>query len=163
MDCDGETESPQGVVLGPENLLCHAIYRAGHALTRAYKPLLDPLGLTYPQFLVMTALRAAEVSRAGHAADTGASVGTIGRRVGMDTNTLTPLLKRMARQGLVSRTRDARDERRVIVRLTDAGRALGPQLDAVPARIARETGLSADDLRDLQTRLTALTATLEEG
>lgn len=163
MDCGDGTAAPDGMVLGPENLLCHAIYRAGHALTRAYKPLLDPLGLTYPQFLVMTALRGADLSRAGRAAETAASVGAIGRRVGMDTNTLTPLLKRMARQGLVSRTRDARDERRVIVRLTDAGRALGPQLDAIPARIACETGLSADDLRDLQTRLTALTATLEKG
>src|ERR1700712_5278846 len=91
-----------------EDQLCFSIYAAGHAFTRFYKPLLEPLGLTYPQYLVLLTLWEAD----------GLLLKSIGSRLGLDSGTLTPLLKRMEEAGLLTRLRDKADERQVIVRLT---------------------------------------------
>src|SRR5689334_24753737 len=94
------------------DLLCFAVYAAGHGFNRVYKPLLDPLGLTYPQYLVMKALWEQDSQ----------TVGALGEKLSLESNTLTPLLKRLEAQGRVRRVRDPRDERQVRVQLTAAGR-----------------------------------------
>ncbi|TJZ90743.1 MarR family transcriptional regulator [Paracoccus gahaiensis] len=130
--------------------LCFEIYAANLAFGRIYKPLLDPLGLTYPQFLVMMTLWSGD----------GLSVGAIGDQLGLDSSTLTPLIKRLEGAELVTRRRDSRDERRVIVSLTEKGAQLEGQSDQVLASIRDATGLSAreaeklhDSMRQLRTRL----------
>ena len=127
-------------------MICFALYSATHAMQHAYQPLLDGLGLTYPQYLVMSALWVED----------GQTVGQIARALQLDSNTLTPLLKRIEGRGLVARTRDRADERQVRVTLTDAGRALQQDADPIPACILAKTGMTLPDLTDLQTRITAL-------
>ncbi|ETX13806.1 MarR family transcriptional regulator [Roseivivax halodurans JCM 10272] len=133
-----------------EELLCFDLYAAQHAFGRLYKPLLGPLDLTYPQYLVMRTLWAGAPQ----------SVGEIGKRLKLETNTLTPLLKRLEAQGRVSRSRDPVDERRVVVTLTEAGAALEAEARDIPNRIAAATGLSAPEIRELQERLRRLTASI---
>lgn len=130
--------------------LCFEIYAANLAFGRIYKPLLDPLGLTYPQFLVMMTLWSGD----------GLSVGAIGEQLGLDSSTLTPLIKRLEGAELVTRRRDSRDERRVIVSLTDKGTRLEGQSDQVLASIRDATGLNAreaqklhESMRQLRTHL----------
>ena len=130
--------------------LCFEIYAANLAFGRIYKPLLDPLGLTYPQFLVMMTLWSGD----------GLSVGAIGDQLGLDSSTLTPLIKRLEGAELVTRRRDSRDERRVIVSLTEKGARLEGQSDQVLASIRDATGLNAreaqklhESMRQLRTRL----------
>lgn len=130
--------------------LCFEIYAANLAFGRIYKPLLDPLGLTYPQFLVMMTLWSGD----------GLSVGAIGDQLGLDSSTLTPLIKRLEGAELVTRRRDSRDERRVIVSLTEKGARLEGQSDQVLASIRDATGLNAreaeklhDSMRQLRNRL----------
>jgi len=138
---------------GLEQMLCFDIYAANHAFARVYKPLLDPLGLTYPQFLVMLVLWA----------EAPLSVGTIGKRLGLSSNTLTPLLKRLAQTGYVTRRRDGADERRVQVDLTDAGAALRDRADHVQQCATRATGMSLEDMQALQDQLQRLSAHLVES
>lgn len=126
--------------------LCFALYSASLAMTKVYKPLLAPLGLTYPQYLVMLVLWEAD----------GPSVGALGERLALDSGTLTPLLKRMEQQGLLQRLRDAEDERRVLVQLTDAGRSLKPAARRVPLHIAQATGCELSEVIELTRQLTAL-------
>src|SRR5258707_9190090 len=90
-----------------EDLVCFAVYAAGHAFNRVYKPLLDELGLTYPQYLVMTALWGEDDQ----------TVGALGGQLSLEYSTLTPLLKRLERLGMISRRRDPEDERQVRLRL----------------------------------------------
>ena len=97
--------------LSLDQQLCFAVYAAAHAFNRFYKPLLVPLGLTYPQYLVLLVLWEAD----------GQTVSGIGERLMLDSGTLTPLLKRLEAAGFVTRARSAHDERQVLVRLTDAG------------------------------------------
>ncbi|MBJ7483869.1 MarR family winged helix-turn-helix transcriptional regulator [Brevundimonas sp.] len=121
--------------------LSFALYGAASRMVRMHKPLLEPLGLTFPQYLVIVELLDS-VSR---------SVGELGARLGMDTGTITPLLKRMEQLGQVTRKRDSQDERRVLVELTPAGAALQNAVWAVPDRIAsacRMTEQRADNLRE---------------
>lgn len=94
--------------------LCYAIYTAGIAIQRAYKPLLDELGLTYPQYLVLNVLWSED----------GQTVGSIANALALESSTLTPLLKRLEASGLLQRTRNLDNERQVLVALTDEGRAL---------------------------------------
>lgn len=94
--------------------LCFSLYGASLAINRAYKPLLDALEITYPQYLVLSALWESDAL----------SVGAIGERLGLDSSNVTPLVKRMEGAGLVSRVRNPADERQVVVSLTDAGRDL---------------------------------------
>lgn len=124
-----------------QDQLCFALYAANNAFGRSYKPLLDPLGLTYPQYLVMLCLWERD----------GLKVGEIGSRLFLETNTLTPLLKRLEAAGLVRRQRDSKDERQVRVTLTAEGRALREKALSVPPRIGAATGLEsgqAGSLRD---------------
>jgi len=105
-----------------DNQLCFALYSTSLAMTRLYKPLLDALGLTYPQYLALLVLWERD----------GLSVSELGERLFLDSGTLTPLLKRMESGGLVARQRAAQDERRVHITLTDAGRALKGRAAGVP-------------------------------
>lgn len=132
------------------DFLCFSVYSAGHAFNRAYKPILERLGLTYAQYLAIVAL----TDRAD------LTVGELGDRLYLESSTLTPLLKRLEAGGLVSRRRDAADERVVRVALTEAGRALAEEARCVPAEITRSTGLSADQLRRLNAEIKALRESL---
>jgi MarR family transcriptional regulator, organic hydroperoxide resistance regulator len=137
--------------LALDRQLCFALYSASLAMTKTYKPLLDPLGLTYPQYLVMLALWAQD----------GLSVGQLGERLSLDSGTLTPLLKRLAAQGLLLRQRDADDERRVRLQLTPAGRALQAHAAAVPQAMACTLACDVDEIHRLTTRLTRLRQQLQ--
>jgi len=105
-----------------DNQLCFALYSASLAMTKLYKPLLDELGLTYPQYLVMLVLWEGD----------GLMVSELGQRLFLDSGTLTPLLKRLEALGLISRLRDVQDERRVHIHLTAAGRRLKAKAAKVP-------------------------------
>jgi len=128
------------------DLLCFAIYSAGHAFNRVYKPLLDKLGLTYPQYLVMVALWA----------ENDQTVGQIGDTLFLESSTLTPLLKRLEGLGLLTRRRDPEDERQVRLRLTDKGDALRKQSRDVSACIGPVTGLTADTAAALRGEIVRL-------
>ncbi|AKH42496.1 DNA-binding MarR family transcriptional regulator [Altererythrobacter atlanticus] len=108
--------------------LCFQLYAASNMVTRLYGPVLADLGLTYPQYLVMLVLWEED----------GQTVGALGKRLYLDSGTLTPLLKRMEGRGLIERGRDPDDERRVLVTLTEAGRALRAQAVKVPEIMAGE-------------------------
>ena len=112
----------------------------------AYAPLLQPLGLTYPQYLVLTALTARD----------GQTVGKLGAEVRLESNTLTPLQKRMEGAGWIRRSRDSADERQVRLSLTDSGRDLAGRAAGVPRAFAEKTGLRASELADLRDILAAL-------
>ncbi|MCW5659375.1 MAG: MarR family transcriptional regulator [Burkholderiaceae bacterium] len=126
--------------------LCFALYSASLAMTKLYKPLLDPLGLTYPQYLVMLVLWEGD----------GITVSQLGERVALDSGTLTPLLKRLEASHLVRRLRDATDERRVLLQLTPAGRALKTRALVVPEQVACASGCELAELAALTARLKAL-------
>lgn len=127
-------------------MLCFALYSAAHRMQQAYKPLLDPLGLTYPQYLIMSALWTEDDQ----------TVGAIGQQVLLESNTLTPLLKRLEAKGLILRRRDSRDERQVRVRLTQAGHALKPRAAHIPDCIVKKTGMDLDEVVRLRDEITAL-------
>jgi DNA-binding MarR family transcriptional regulator len=130
--------------------ICFALYAASRAMTARYRPLLDELGLTYPQYLVMLVLWEGD----------GLSVGDLGERLQLDSGTLTPLLKRLETAGWVGRTRRPSDERSVEIRLTDAGRELRARATVIPERLLCHTGLAADELFRLRDELKALTIRL---
>lgn len=133
--------------------LCFAVYSAAHAFNRFYKPLLGRLGLTYPQYLVMLVLWEAD----------GLSVGAIGERLRLDSGTLTPVLKRLEKLGLLTRRRDARDERQLVVELTEAGRGLKSVAEGFPARILDASECDGDELDGLRRGLVALRANLDKA
>lgn len=126
--------------------MCFALYSASLAMTKLYKPLLEPLGLTYPQYLVLLVLWERD----------GLSVGELGERLFLDSGTLTPLLKRMEAAGLLERARAADDERRVIVSLTAAARVLKQRARDVPQQLGRAAGCSSAELTALTERLHTL-------
>jgi DNA-binding MarR family transcriptional regulator len=132
--------SKPGAVPELNDFLCFAIYSAGHAFNRVYKPLLEALDLTYPQYLVMVALWTKDDE----------TVGNLGDKLFLESSTLTPLLKRLERMGYITRNRDLADERQVRVSLTKAGAALRAKARDIPGCILEATGLSADGLRRLQ-------------
>lgn len=119
-----------------DNQLCFAVYSTSLAMTRLYKPLLDKLDLTYPQYLVMLALWEQD----------GLTVSELGERLSLDSGTLTPLLKRLEANGLVARLRDVADERRVRVTLTAAGRRLKSRAAGVPGCLMAATQCSVPEL-----------------
>ena len=129
-----------------DHQLCFALYSASLAMTKLYKPLLDPLGLTYPQYLAMLVLWEGD----------GIAVSQLGERLALDSGTLTPLLKRLEASGLVQRLRDSTDERRVLLQLTTAGRALKTRAMAVPEAVACASGCALDELASLTSRLQTL-------
>ena len=128
------------------NQLCFAIYSTAHAFNRVYKPLLDRLGLTYPQYLVMLVLWERD----------GVPVKAIGERLFLDSGTLTPLLKRLEAAHLVRRTRSAADERQVLVALTPQGHALREKARAVPQSILAASACSVAELSAMKNDLVAL-------
>lgn len=135
--------SPRANRLALDAQLCFALYATSMAMTKRYKPLLAPLGLTYPQYLVMLVLWEGD----------GITVSQLGERLQLDSGTLTPLLKRLETAGMLGRRRDADDERRVLLTLTAAGRALRTQAAAVPVAIGKAVGCDADELSRLAARL----------
>ncbi|MFJ3524268.1 MarR family winged helix-turn-helix transcriptional regulator [Pseudomonas sp. NPDC090203] len=126
--------------------LCFSIYSAGHALTQFYRPLLDKLGLTYPQYLLMVALWAKDDQ----------IIKDLGNTLMLESSTLTPLIKRLEAAGLVSRSRDLIDERQVRVRLTPQGQALKTPALEVPNCIQDAVGLPVEDVMKLQAAVTDL-------
>jgi len=131
--------------------LCFALYGAAHAFTRAYKPLLTPLGLTYPQYVVMMALWEED----------DLSVKTLGERVGLDSGTLSPLLKRLEQVGYVARRRDVADERVVFITLTTAGRQLKDRAIEVFQSIGSQIGCDIGEIESLRESLKRLKTQLE--
>jgi MarR family transcriptional regulator, organic hydroperoxide resistance regulator len=127
--------------------VCFALYAASRAVTQLYRPVLDALGLTYPQYLVMLVLW-----------ERGASlVKELGQALELDSGTLSPLLKRLETQGYVRRSRCAEDERAVRIHLTDAGDALRTRARGVPRKIAGATGMALVELEALRQNLVHLT------
>ncbi len=124
-------------IIALDGMLCFDIYAAHHAFGQVYKSLLDPLGLTYPQYLVLLLLWAGDDQ----------TVGGIGRQLGLESSTLTPLIKRMEKNGLLLRKRDAADERRVRVSLSDKGKGLEADAAEIPSCIAKASGLSISEFR----------------
>lgn len=138
--------------------LCFALYTASRLMTRAYRPLLEPLGLTYPQYLAMLVLW--EDAFDGRGAPT---VKRMGERLLLDSGTLTPLLKRLEGQGFVRRRRSETDERELRVELTEAGRALRERALHVPLAMLCQVDAAPVELIDLRGRLRALIAALPTG
>lgn len=131
--------------------LCFSVYSTAHAFTRLYYRLLQPIDITYTQYLVLLALQEAD----------GVTVNAIGRRLLLDSGTLTPVLKRLEAAGYVRRERDRDDERRVQVHLTDRARGLRPDFERVSTAVFEATGLSPDEIEALRSRLHQLRAALE--
>ncbi len=129
-----------------DTFLCFAMYSANHAMNRIYKPLLDDLGLTYPQYIVMVTLWEQD----------GQTVGGIGEKLFLESSTLTPLLKRLEAAGYIRRERSREDERQVLIRLTAEGAKLKEKARLVPACILDATGGTADDMRRLKEEIIAL-------
>ncbi|MGF6094321.1 MarR family winged helix-turn-helix transcriptional regulator [Pseudomonas sp. 18175] len=133
------------VSLALDNQLCFKLYAASRAVTRAYKPMLDPLGLTYPQYLVMLVLWEWHAAAPAHP-----TVKALGERLMLDSGTLTPLLKRLEQLALVRRLRSARDEREVHLSLSESGEQLRDQAHALKTRLLCDSGIDlgqADALR----------------
>jgi DNA-binding MarR family transcriptional regulator len=126
------------------NFLCFAIYSANLAYGRAYKPILEALGLTYPQFIAIVAL--SEEDRQ--------TVSSLGEKLFLESNTLTPVLKKLEAMGYVRRERDAEDERRVFVSLTDAGRRL--RESSLEMNLVKASGLDPDEFRTMQQGIVTL-------
>ena len=129
-----------------DHQLCFALYAASLAMTKTYKPLLAPLGLTYPQYLAMLVLWQSDA----------VTVSQLGERLTLDSGTLTPLLKRLASLGLLRRERDAADERRVRLLLTPAGHQLKTLALALPQAIAGAVACDLAEIRQLTAQLKTL-------
>lgn len=130
--------------------LCFALYSSSLAMTKLYKPLLEPLGLTYPQYLVLLVLWEGD----------GGMVSELGERLYLDSGTLTPLLKRMQTAGWLQRQRDSEDERRVRVYLTEAGRQLRAQAAAIPACVLEHSQCGLQELQALTQQIQQLRSRL---
>ena len=143
---DALPTSPPDDLLSLDRQLCFALYSASLAMTKLYKPLLAPLGLTYPQYLVMMVLWE----------HTDLTVNDLGRRLQLDSGTLTPLLKRLEAAGLVQRQRDQEDERRVRITLTASGRSLKDQAQSIPQAVGCQMDMTNQELVSLRTTLSEL-------
>lgn len=150
MHTDTELLPDSAALLQLDNQVCFALYSASLAMTKLYKPLLDGIGLTYPQYLVMLVLWEGDQLM----------VSELGERLSLDSGTLTPLLKRLESAGLLTRVRDAQDERRVRIALTDAGRALRSAAETIPACMLQSTQCTLPELQALTAQLHALRARL---
>ena len=137
-----EGKKPAGPRLA--DFLCFAIYSANLAFGRAYTPILEPLGLTYPQYIAMVALWEEDEQ----------TVGSLGEKMFLESNTLTPLLKKLEAMGYVRRRRAAADERQVVVSLTDAGRRLREKLSTTT--LLKATGLGAEGFATMQKGVVAV-------
>jgi DNA-binding MarR family transcriptional regulator len=129
-----------------DNQICFAVYSTAHAFNRVYKPLLDRLGLTYPQYLVMLVLWERDDVPVKH----------IGERLFLDSGTLTPLLKRLEAAHLIRRTRSSEDERQVLIALTPQGEGLREKARAVPQSILAAAACSIAELSAVRNDIVAL-------
>ena len=139
-------KTSQAELLKLDHQLCFALYSSSLAMTKLYKPLLDPLGLTYPQYLAMLVLWEGD----------GITVSELGQRLQLDSGTLTPLLKRLEASGWLVRQRDSADERRVLLHLTPSGRALKSRAAKVPPQVLCAANCSLEELTALTRRLKQL-------
>jgi DNA-binding MarR family transcriptional regulator len=142
------SEAPKQALAGVnqlalDNQFCFALYSASHAMTKTYKPMLDRLGLTYPQYLVMLVLWEQDAIL----------VKEIGARLFLDSGTLTPLLKRLEANGLVTRNRDPHDERQVRISLSEHGRALRTQAASIPEQVLCASGQEIASLGRMRSEL----------
>ncbi|GAB3538953.1 MarR family transcriptional regulator [Noviherbaspirillum agri] len=144
--CPAPTDATDFDPLALDNQFCFALYSASLAMTKAYKPFLDTLGLTYPQYLVMLVLWQQD----------DVLVKSIGEKLFLDSGTLTPLLKRLEASGLVARTRDEADERQVRITLTKEGRALREKAQSIPRQVLCASGQPHEALEHLRTQLAAI-------
>jgi DNA-binding MarR family transcriptional regulator len=131
-----ETKKPAGPKLA--DFLCFAIYSANLAYGRAYRPILEELGLTYPQYITIVALWEED----------NQTVSSLGEKLFLESNTLTPMLKKLEAMGYVRRQRDPADERQVVVGLTDSGRRLRER--SLTMTLVKASGLDPDEFRKLQ-------------
>ena len=129
-----------------DHQLCFALYAASMAVTRAYKPMLDELGITYPQYLVLHALWEQD----------GRTVGAVAERLALESSTITPLVKRLEAAGLVSRARNPQDERQVMVSLTEAGHAIRERCGCLGEALIQQSGMSLQALGELKARVQGL-------
>lgn len=136
-----------------DDQLCFALYATSNAVTRFYRPHLKALGLTYPQYITMLALWEYD----------GVTVSALGDRLGLDSGTMTPLLKRLEQAQLLRRERDEQDERRVVISLTPQGTALAAQAADLPATLTGALDISVDEVEALVERLTGLRAKLHSA
>ena len=138
--------------LALENQVCFALVVASRTVLAHYRPILEPMGLTHPQYLVMLALWEHRQL----------SVKELGALLQLDPGTLSPLLKRLEAAGLIRRERDSRDERLLAVTVTSAGQALRERAEKIPATIMERLGMSMDELQDLHGTLTRVIAAAGE-
>lgn len=137
-------------VLPLDNQLCYSLYAASMAITRTYKPLLDRIGITYPQYLVLHALWEQD----------GRTIGAIAERLALESSTVTPLVKRLELGGFVTRARNPADERQVQVRLTQRGAELREECGCLADALMERTGMTPDRLDALNRDVQALRDTL---
>jgi MarR family transcriptional regulator, organic hydroperoxide resistance regulator len=135
-----------------DNQICFTLYATSMAITRTYKPMLDAMGITYPQYLVLNVL----------GEEDGMTIGAIASRLALESSTITPPVKRMEQAGLVTRQRSLVDERQVQVRLTDAGRALLARSSCLNETLIKRAGMTMDGLDALNREVQALRAALGE-
>lgn len=133
--------------------LCFSIYGASIAINRAYKPMLDQLGITYPQFLVLSTLWEAD----------GRTVGAVAERLDLEPSTITPLVKRLEAAGFVTRQRNPDDERQVRVSLTDRGRAMREETTCLTEELLRRSGLTVAQVQALNAQMQALREAVAAG
>ena len=138
--------------LNLENQLCFRLYSAARLTMGAYHPYLDPLGITYPQYLVLLVLWEQDKQ----------PVCDIGKRLMLDTNTMTPLLQRMEKAGLITRTRGKEDTRQRIVSLTKQGKALYEQAQHIPESMSKEVMASEEELKEILQMIPLLDKLIEE-
>ena len=147
-------KAPKGRnLLKLDEQLCFALYSTGLALNKVYRKLLTPLGLTYPQYLAMLVLWEGD----------GITVGEISARLLTDPGSLTPLLKRLEAEGLITRTRSSADERVVELRLTDKGRNLQQEAERFPACILEASGMTLEQIGALKEQIVALRDQLQKS
>jgi len=139
--------------LEPDDFICFAVYSTGHAFSRVYKPLLEKLDVTYPQYLALVALWAKDDQ----------TVGSLGEMMFLESSTLTPLLKRMEKLGFLTRSRDLEDERQVRIRLTEKGSALRTIARDFPACVDGATGLAGDALKKLRNDIRSVRTALHKA
>ena len=139
--------------LALERQVCFALATASRTVIALYRPVLEPMGLTHPQYLVMLALWE----------QSPRSLRELSDLLHLDPGTLSPLVKRLERAGLIARSRDARDERNLALTLTPAGRTLRRRAEKVPAAIIDRLGLPVEDLNHAQVVLTALLAAADHA
>ncbi len=136
-----------------DQMLCFAVYSASHAFTRFYKPRLDALDLTYPQYLAFLVLWERD----------DITVKALGERLFLDSGTITPLIKRLEGRGLVTRKRDEADERQVRITLTDEGMALRARAEAIPLAVIEGTGMTLTTADAMRQELLALRERLDKA